>query len=88
MNRLRISDLRRPHDNIHVGLREWVVVYLFRGIRGYRNLWVSSRSLQHSGFWCNALNRYGFRDHGPFDLCLCQHKAYDVSTEGYDYYSG
>jgi hypothetical protein len=51
-------------------------VHLLRGLGGYWNLWVSSRSLQHSGFW------YGFRDHGPFDLCFCQYKTCDISTRG------
>jgi hypothetical protein len=57
-------------------------VHLFRGLGGYWNLCLSSRLLQHSGFWRGAFNWYGFRDHGPFDLCFCHRKTCDVNTQG------
>jgi hypothetical protein len=55
---------------------------------GYCHPRLESSSREHFGFRHNAFNRNGFRNCGPFDLYLCQHKAYDVSTGCYDYYSG
>jgi hypothetical protein len=34
----------------------------------------------------SGIDRHCFRDRGPFDLCFCHHKPYDVSTWGYDFY--
>jgi hypothetical protein len=57
-------------------------MHLFRGLGGYWDLCLSSCFPQHSVFWCSASNWYSFGNHGPFDLCFCHHKIYDVSTQG------
>jgi hypothetical protein len=54
---------------------------------GYYHLRLESCSREHFRFRHDAFNWHGFGDCGPSDLCLCQHKAYSVSTGGYDYYS-
>jgi hypothetical protein len=39
-------------------------MHLFRGLGGYCYFWSGSCSLQHSGFWRDALDWHGFRDRG------------------------
>jgi hypothetical protein len=79
--------LRRPEDNVHARLRQCVIAHFFYGLRGYCDPQLDSCSREHFGFRHDTFNRHGFGDCGPSNLCLCQHKAYGVSTGGYDYYS-
>jgi hypothetical protein len=63
-------------------------MHLFCGLGGYWYLRSGSCSLQHFSFRHDAFKWHYFGDCGPLDLCFYHHKAYDVSTWGYDYYTG